>query len=470
MATECDRALDANGLEISIALAQSGANGYFCIGCGRELVAHIGLVNQPHFKHHPRYSVQDNRCTYSTETHRHQLAKSILQRLARVKVPSVYQYALAGWQRHQLQATRFVEAHEVLIERNIYEDQHGRVRWERSSERPFDDQEGTRELLVRPDVLFLNAEKKPVLLIELCATHAVNEAKLMKIRRLGIDTIEIYIPKTFTPEDIEGLFTSTQHTSWLYNREQFTTPIATTQPAPGAGSQLPAGNEGGLSEQPESYRCRALWLGAAIRGIRKSLGAADFAVATEAHRAVTAELGEQLRDRSEQAAGVARLQLADIEAEYQRDAAALAAEEAALEQWIRAKEEQLVRVGSYLKERVARAKAEWSRDNQTTEAELHAAELQLSIERAGRAAERIRLDREANALGAEEAELSRAEANLERQAASVRSRAKEQQHTLDGIRAAAAAIDQEIGDVAARKNQLRQIKEQPHQRQPDSEN
>jgi hypothetical protein len=257
---ECDRACLADGQEISVAEATSGANGYFCLGCGYELMARKGEVNTPHFAHVPTGTDAERSCDYSSETYRHELAKKLLQRLMQVRVPAVYAARPVGYRGRlpQLAEARDVMATRVLDERNVYVDEHGEVCFaKRYRNEPFDEQQGRRLLLGRPDIVFLDKQGAPLLLIEIYATHKVSEEKLTRLRLLGVDAIEIFIPRHCDPAAIEHLFSTTTHTHWLYNGQQANAgPLAPDSHLLASGSAAAADLEDRLSGRTETLKCR----------------------------------------------------------------------------------------------------------------------------------------------------------------------------------------------------------------------
>ncbi|MFD2247206.1 hypothetical protein [Pontibacter ruber] len=307
------------GEVLHITSAQSGANGYYCIGCNSQMIAYFGK-RQPHFKHHPNDVEKSQECTWSDETYRHKIAKEILQRLKEVRVPKV---SIAVPKEHgggsvTIAPASTVRASKVLIERYIYEDEHGQIKIGKE----FDDMGGRRHLLVKPDVLFLNEQNKPILIIELCATHKTDEEKRMKLMHLGIDSIELLIPKAANPQEIEKNIISLNNSKWLYSNEQAKTkfnPAAHLANKPG----IVIDREPGDIPKGETLQCRLFRIKECIRGIKKFMGSGDYA---EGRRAVEDGLsrakgnaeraGEELADRDRRARATAKgaiLQLVDIE-------------------------------------------------------------------------------------------------------------------------------------------------------------
>ncbi len=257
-------ALDVKDKYIYISDAKSGKNGYFCIGCKAELVAVKGEINRQHFRHYADDIALANRCQYKDETYRHQLAKDILQRLKKIKVPTTLKFPPESTKNgYILQKSHVIEAHSVEIELSFFEDNQGNVVHGKNFEGDTD-----KHFLIKPDVTFLNKEGNPILFIELVATHKVDKEKLFKIRLLGIDTVEVSIPKD-SAENIEKAFLTTTHTKWLYNYEQ-----ANALYAPSLNSEEVSsidGFEKRILEFDETYECRKAKINNLIREIERCL-------------------------------------------------------------------------------------------------------------------------------------------------------------------------------------------------------
>ena len=210
-------AKDVTGKPVHIAKAPSGRKGYFCLGCSKDMEA-VQFKDPRHasyFRHQPRdLAIGETKCTYSDETHRHKVAKEILQRIKRIKVPTIHKYPPKGHEGEPmvLKKSSWVEAETVRNEIYFFENEAGAVQW--SKKLPI----GAYEL-VKPDVTFFDKEDKPILLIELEATHRVTEEKKARLRNLGIDAVEVILP-TGPFEEIEEAFKHTSKTKWLYNGEE----------------------------------------------------------------------------------------------------------------------------------------------------------------------------------------------------------------------------------------------------------
>lgn len=318
-------AKDVKGTPVHISVAPSGRKGYFCLGCSKDMEA-VQFKDPGHasyFRHQARDATTGERkCTYSDETHRHKIAKEILQRIKCIKVPAVHKYPPQGASGRPmvLQRARVIEAVTVRNELYFFEDMNGVINWSRKL--PI----GAHEL-VKPDVIFFDKEDKPTLFIELEATHRVSDEKKARLRHLGIDAVEVILP-TGPFEEIEEAFRSTTKTKWLYNdKEQQTRyvqpPIRNTEDVP-----PPDELQRGVFE--ESYACRKASVNNLVRAIERCL-------ASESYRGVEAGLRSELQRVAENAERV-RLELqgireerrAGIEGRYAREIERLEEEEAKL--------------------------------------------------------------------------------------------------------------------------------------------
>jgi len=204
--------------EIHISQAESGRKGYLCRGCQREMQAvkqtRPNLLS--YFRHDHNAIKGLPKCTYSDETYRHSLAKKILLRIFKIKVPALFKYPPENetGKPNLIAEAKIVEADFVEEELFFYESETGERIWSKSI---FND--NNKFLLSKPDIIFFDKNYKPILLKEIVATHKVTENKKLDLKRLGIDTIQITIPKD-SPENIEKIFETTDRTEWIYNYEQ----------------------------------------------------------------------------------------------------------------------------------------------------------------------------------------------------------------------------------------------------------
>lgn len=299
-------ALTLKGDVIHASDANSGRQGYYCLGCKKEMQAVRSKKSNriDYFRHDPKDVVNEAKCTYSDETYRHKLAKEILQRLMRIKVPAVYKYPPKNQDglANLLQDSKYIEAAHIGIETTFYEDESGVIHFGSNKEVE------SRFLVVRPDVTFFNSNKEPILFIEIVVTHGIKNDKLVKLKRLGIDTVQVRIPKD-SPESIEKNFHVTDKIKWVYNNvEERTEYVPNT-----------ASNSKGVSSidelqrklQEESLACRTAEIGNLIRAIKRCLESKPYRESedelreeisrvttnTDTHRARLNKIREDCRSR-----------------------------------------------------------------------------------------------------------------------------------------------------------------------------
>lgn len=258
---------DRNRNEIHISNAISGTNGYYCIGCGAEMVAHIPKSNiAPYFRHHPKFVNAERQCTWSDESTRHKKAKDILQAIKYIKVPRVIKSPPDGnGPRYIIQESRVIKAYSVEIELSFYEDRNGEVQWERLNN---SEKSPTKNFLIRPDVAFFDSNGKPILLIEIDVTHKINDEKWLKIKRLGIDTVEVKIPRD-SEESIIECFDKTTFTKWIFNNEEQNTSYFSISSSFGKRVSSTDEFSGGIYE--ETFKCRRSQIGSLIRAFERCL-------------------------------------------------------------------------------------------------------------------------------------------------------------------------------------------------------
>lgn len=168
----------------------------------------------------------------------------------------------------------FVYAHSVGIEFWIYEDDFGNIHF--VQEKNIGIKEITdKDNLIKADVVFFDFKGNPKLLIEVIATHKVDSEKLIKLKRIGIDTVQVKIPKS-SPEDIENCFKRTDSTKWLYNNErENTTYISTSRENTERIPQFDEFEREKLKFE-KSFSCRKAEISNLIRELRKSLESEQY--------------------------------------------------------------------------------------------------------------------------------------------------------------------------------------------------
>ena len=266
-------AYDINRNPIHISAAVSGKHGYSCMGCGREVQARKGQIRIHHFSHDPKDALINGKCTYSDETYRHRLAKDILQMNKVVVVPALYVFPPKGTEGMAkcIKPLETISAFTVHNELDFFEDDEGKIRWGRLDK----EETSKKHLHIRPDVSFFNNKGEPVLLIELVATNKVDKEKIFKIRSLGLNAIQIKIPKD-SEEAIARSLNSTAGTYWLYNHERENTDYFSISASHNSGVQQPDELTSDFSGISETYACRKAGLNNLIRGIRKCLESKSY--------------------------------------------------------------------------------------------------------------------------------------------------------------------------------------------------
>ena len=199
-------AKNIKGETIYILNAESGRKGYYCIGCQNEMQAVKSKIKgrKSYFRHDAtNVKKNERKCTFSNQTFRHEQAIFILNRIKKIKVPILYKYPPlnSSGKAIKIRDSKFIEAEYTKSEITFYETDSGDVKFGKN---PKID---SRNLLIRPDVTFFNIKNEPILLIEIVVTHKIDSEKLAKIKRLGIDTVQITIPKD-SLENIENSFKS----------------------------------------------------------------------------------------------------------------------------------------------------------------------------------------------------------------------------------------------------------------------
>ena len=254
---------------------EKGKNGYRCLGtnCGNQLVAVPVRKNpkhKPYFRHAPiNFKKGEKACSFSNRKYREALASSILTRLKTIKVPPVYKVNPRNLDEYKLiEESKFVDAYSVQSEVTFYEDKEGVIQHGKNP------QIDKKFIVRRPDVVFFNKEKQPILFVELVVTNKLNDDKIADLYRLGIDTIEIQIPKT-SEEDIENCFKTIKNTKWVYNEKESKANYL----------QIPRRDSQRILESDElenrlfkeSYNCRVFRIKDIIRGIGICLESESFA-------------------------------------------------------------------------------------------------------------------------------------------------------------------------------------------------
>ncbi len=256
---------------IHVSIVESGRKGYFCLGCGKEMQAvKSKLANRISYFRHDAKAVKGNKkCTYSDESYRHKIAKEMLLLEKVIKVPVLYKYPPKGISglAIKLKDARLIEAASVQKEVSFYEDESGTVCWEKKIDST------NKFLLVRPDITFFDKDGNPILFIEIVVTHKVSIEKRVKLKRLGIDAIQVRIPKD-SPEAIKEAFYTTEFTKWIYNSYEESNNYVSIPIADPKGISSIDQEQRDLFE--ESFLCRQSQIKNLIRSIGRCLESKQY--------------------------------------------------------------------------------------------------------------------------------------------------------------------------------------------------
>jgi len=302
-------ALDVQDNLRHISEVTSGRGGYYCQGCRREMLAKKGNIKIHHFAHDPKETAIKGKCTYSDETFRHKVAKEILQMLKSIKVPPLRKFPPSGVDGlpNLIRESWVVQADTVAIEMPFFENEAGEIKWGKNI---TSDSDSGRHLVIQPDVTFFDKAGNPILLIELVATHKVDNPKFYKVRNLGLDMVEVSLPTGPTVE-IEEAFKKSSRTKWIFNYEQENTEYQFIPIGPGQSLSPGDEFERQLVGAGRTYECKKFELKEAIRRIRKYLE-------SEQYREATSTLASKIR-RVEKNTTAARKEWAGVQERIERE-------------------------------------------------------------------------------------------------------------------------------------------------------
>lgn len=179
-----------NGLAVSIDDVKSGLQcGCTCPACGEALVAKKGDVRMHHFAHKA-----GQECAYGYESSLHLAAKEILSKATSITLPAVYlSFPNSGKDRELLCPAKTIPIDSVDLERRFHD--------------------------VVPDIVIHAGGKE--LFVEIYVTHAIDTAKLAKLKQMRISTIEIDLSKrekSLTYQELgDILLGDSEEKSWKYN-------------------------------------------------------------------------------------------------------------------------------------------------------------------------------------------------------------------------------------------------------------
>lgn len=144
--TKMKYARDISGKRLHIEEVDRGLNGYYCLGCELEVIAHQGGYMDWHFKHYAKDKKKaEVKCTVYNESYRHKVAKELLLKNKTIKVPALYKFE--GNSKYKVMDPQFIDAHFARPEITFFEDENGEVRSSQKAE--------IKDFLIKPDITFL---------------------------------------------------------------------------------------------------------------------------------------------------------------------------------------------------------------------------------------------------------------------------------------------------------------------------
>ncbi len=292
---------------IHISHAKSGAKGYYCMGCDKEMqaVKRKNFNYKSYFRHHVKdVDTSKIECVHASRVYREKLAFFYFQRTKKITVPDVYKYPPKGIDGDPMlvQEKETIIAHKVEREVTFFEDELGKIH--RAKNTNVDD----RFLWVRPDAVFFDKDDNPILFIEFVITHKPDTVKLNKLQRLGINTVQIIIPK-LSEEQLEKEISKVSKIKWTYNEIESNTEYIRIHSGNSEG--IPQIDEEQRKLFEESYSCRATQLGNLVRAINRC-------VESQLYKD-TERLFEQEIQRIEEATRKHRSRLDEIQAGIERE-------------------------------------------------------------------------------------------------------------------------------------------------------
>ena len=165
-----------------------------CIACGERLIAKKGdrRLRIHHFAHAPGVD-----CEYGYESSLHLAAKSILEKVDKFIIPSIYvHFPLSNKEPILVQEETKIEISKVILEKRLSN--------------------------VIPDIVICSGDKE--LFVEIFVTHRVDDEKLQKIKKEKISTIEIDlsdVDRSISLDELKSvLVTETDKKTWVYNAKE----------------------------------------------------------------------------------------------------------------------------------------------------------------------------------------------------------------------------------------------------------
>jgi len=272
---------------------ERGTKGFSCLGCQESM--HPVRRTVEHYRSYFRHEAKDvsieRKCTFSSEKARRILAMDILGRTKRIKVPNLYKYSPDGQSKVLIKEADYIEATSVKGDITFYNDEAGLLKWGKS---PNIEESA---VLLQPDITFFDILQNPILLIQFVEKYKITEEKRLKIRELGIDVVQIIIPRD-SPENIAKSLEITQHTKWMYNHIEQNTDYAQLQHRNREGISAADAIEMGFFR--ETLACRESQISNLVRKIKRYLESEHYRLVEEQLRAELFRIEQDTeRDRTE---------------------------------------------------------------------------------------------------------------------------------------------------------------------------
>lgn len=291
-----DWAKDIKGDHVHISDAEKGLKGYYCLGCDGEMQAVKGVVNKHYFRHHAKDINRDIRkCVVANRKYREKLARSILNRLKYIKAPRLFKYPPKGMEGIPmlLKEIEVIKAAYTKAELTFYETEEGIIKLGKN---PDIDE---RYLLIRPDVVFFDNEDNPILFVEFVVTHKVPPEKIVKLHRIGINSVQIIIPKS-SEEEIEKALKSSRKFKWIYNEIEANTNYIPV--SKGSSEAILSIDEEQRGIFEKSFSCISTEINGLIRVIERSVRSEQYRRTEQLFESEISRI-EKNREREEEELG-----------------------------------------------------------------------------------------------------------------------------------------------------------------------
>lgn len=261
------------------------------------------------FRHHAsNVNKEKPECIRANIEYREKIARTILNRLKYVNAPALYKdppNLASDLLPMKIESNKKIKAAYTKAELSFYENENGEINWGKNTDVK------ERNLLIRPDVTFFNKEDKPILFVEFIITHKIKQDKFLKLARIGIDTLQIIIPRKSEAE-IEKALQSSRTYKWVYNEKEANTeyiPVSRTN-----SEELSQINDDERIFFEEDFKCRQAEINQLLRSIKRSLQ-------SEQYRNIEYNLNQQIQE-VERNTERANQRLGDLEESNRRDALA----------------------------------------------------------------------------------------------------------------------------------------------------